>query len=241
MGLPKVKQPIVTTTVPSTKTKVRYRPYTMKEETILLMAKESKNPDDMARAVKQVIQNCLIDEVDVDKLSSFDIEHMMIRVRESSVGERLSLQLPVVKCNRDRCPCMINAEVDLRQVVLDRDPPKLPRIDINEISYLTLKYPTLEALHESATITDPYRRVLTLLARCIHDIYEGDRRLIHNQDYFDDDILAWVETFTADQFEKIGTFFENLPRIRHTIEFQCPVCKERKETVPVEGFEPFFF
>lgn len=241
MGLPKIDHLICTTILPSSKKKIRFRPYLFKEEKILSTAKQSGNVNDMAQAIKQVITNSVLDEIDVDALSTFDVEHLMVRLREASVGEAIPLQLPVKKCSNEKCPCELSGTVDLREVNLDKPVPERPKIPINDSgAFFTLRYPRFGDSTYLATIEDLQLRATTNVALCIDQIVEGDS-VTYAADFELQELIAWVDTFTTKQLEPINKFLREIPGMNKKIEFVCKMKNcEQKDSVTLRGFESFF-
>jgi hypothetical protein len=136
MGLPKVKHPTFNVIVPSTQEKIRLRPFLVREEKILLLAQTSEDPSDISDAIKQVINNCLIDPIDVDVLTTFDMEYVFLKLRSKSVGSVIDLKYTDPTDNNT-----YDLQVNLDDVEIIRDPNHTAKITITKDSGLVLRYP----------------------------------------------------------------------------------------------------
>lgn len=238
MALPRVDRPIFNTILPSTGKTLRLQPYTVKEERIMLMAKESKELKDIATATLQILRACMVDDIDIEKLPAFDIEHLMVRLREASVGEAIPLRMSVPKCDKENCPCEVGAVLNLKELTIDPIVREKNKVKLNENAFMMLRYPSMSHMQEMSTMKTDDERARLMVARCIDQIVDGEQ-VAHPDDYDLKDLLDWVDTFTVDQFDTIIKFFGNMPHIHKEINLKCLRC-DKTEKFEVQGLEPFF-
>lgn len=238
MALPRIDHAVFKTTVPSTGKEIRYRGYTVKEEKLLLMAKESKNATFVVDTFIQVLQNCVVDGTNVSDLASFDIEHMLIRLREISVGETMNMQVKI-ECDDPKCDNIGHASIKLKNIKLSGSPPPKPKLKLSDQLMVTFKYPSMITIKQIAEFDTVSDRAIAMVASCVDQIVQGEE-VYNSKDYSQKELMQWVEGFDSEQFNVISEFMNNLPTLKHSAEFQCNKCK-KKEKVDIEGFDHFFF
>ena len=231
MPLPDIATPIYTLTVPSTKKKVKYRPFLVKEQKILIVALENEDQEQILDAITTTIQNCLQTKVNVKDLALFDIEYLFLQIRARSISEELEVK---VTCADDG-----ETTVDVKFLVNDIK-VNFPKGHTNVIKLsdditVEMKYPDLEyfaKVNFTGTDPDPYE----LMAKCIKRVYVGE------EDYSSftlEESRGWVESLTSSQFDAIQTFFETMPTLRHVLKVKNPKTKKVNEVV-LEGLSDFF-
>ena len=212
MTLPTMNIPTYELEVPSTKKKLAYRPFLVKEEKILLMAME---------------------EDKVDKLPLFDLEYIFLRIRAKSVGEVTKLSL---LCQDDG-ETYVPVEIDLEEIEVEFQEGHTTKIELTEDVGIIMSYPTFEFLDLNIAEAD-VNTLFTLIGNSIHQIYEGET--VHERADFNKKALkTFLESLTSEQFKKVQNFFETMPRLRHTIEIENPKTKV-KNSVTLEGLQAFF-
>ena len=231
MPLPDIATPTYTLTVPSTKKKVKYRPFLVKEQKVLIVALENEDQEQILDAIKTTIQNCLITKVKVEDLALFDIEYLFLQIRARSIGEELEVK---VTCEDD-----METTVDVKFLVNDIK-VNFPKGHTNIIKLtdeitVEMKYPDLEyfaQINFGEKEPDPY----DLMAKCIRRVYVGE------EDYSSftiEESKAWVESLTSSQFDTIQQFFETIPTLKHVLKVKNPKTKVVNEVV-LEGLSDFF-
>ena len=231
MPLPDIATPTYTLTVPSTKKKVKYRPFLVKEQKVLIVALENEDQEQILDAIRQTIQNCLITKTKVEDLALFDIEYLFLQIRARSIGEELEVK---VTCEDD-----METTVDVKFLVNDIK-VSFPKghtsiIKLTDDITVEMKYPDLEyftKINFGAKEPDPY----DLMAKCIKRVYVGE------DDYTPDSVdesKAWVEGLTSQQFDTIQQFFETMPTLKHVLKVKNPNTKVVNEVV-LEGLSDFF-
>ena len=229
MSLPKIKHPIYAITLPSNQLQVNFRPFTVKEEKLLLMAKSSEKSEDIINSIKQVIQNCIIEKIDVNKLATFDVEYIFIKLRSKSVGEIIELEY-----TDNDSPDKILFKVNLDDVAVHHNPDHTNKFIVFDNIGIQMKYPTLEEmkLFEQG-LTD--ENIFKILYRCIDKIYDDDT--VYSE-YTEDELSDFIESLPVEGLEIIKTFFETMPVLQHTVKLKNKQ-GETKEVV-LKGINDFF-
>lgn len=238
MPLPKNPTPIYELEIPSTKKVIKYRPFLVKEEKILIIAMESQDQKQIANAVKSVIANCIVSRgIKVDELSTFDIEYIFLNIRGKSVGEVVDVLITCPDDNTTQVPVSVN--LDDIQVYIN---PEHTR-DIKLAGDLTLrmKYPSLNEFIKTNFNTQQDVGVddtFDLICSCIEQIYNEEESWAAS-DYSKKELYEFVESLTSKQFKNIESFFETMPKLSHTIKIVNPNTKVESEVI-LEGLASFF-
>jgi len=235
MALPVINVPTYSVTVPSTKDKIIFRPFLVKEEKILLLALEDGGDEAIARAIKQIINNCTFEKVEVESLATFDLEFVFLRIRAKSVGETAKVQ---VLCEDDG-ETYVEAEVDLEKVEVDFPKGHTNNIELTDSIKVILNYPDMaemyKGIQEGQTAID---FSLEMMNQSIQQIFDGET--VHERaDFSDKELGVFLESLTTEQFAKLQQFFETMPRLSHTVEVTNPNTK-KKNKVTLEGLNSFF-
>ena len=233
MTLPTMNIPTYELEVPSTKKKLAYRPFLVKEEKILLMAMEEEKEAQLNRALKQVVNNCTFEKIKVDKLPLFDLEYIFLRIRAKSVGEVTKLSL---LCQDDG-ETYVPVEIDLEEIEVEFQEGHTTKIELTEDVGIIMSYPTFEFLDINVAEAD-VNTLFSLIGNSIHQIYEGET--IHERaDFNKKELKTFLESLTSEQLKNVQNFCETMPRLRHTIEIENPKTKV-KNSVTLEGLQAFF-
>ena len=235
MALPVINVPTYKATIPSTKEDVTFRPFLVKEEKILLIALEDGGDAAIAGAIKQIITSCTFEKVDVEKLATFDLEYVFLRIRAKSVGEVAKVQ---VLCEDDG-ETYVEAEVPLEEVEVDFPKGHTNNIKITDDVGVILNYPDMadmyKGMEEGQTTVD---FSIQMIKKSVERIFEGET--VHERADFDDkELTTFLESLTSEQFAKIQQFFETMPRLTHTVTVTNPNTK-KKNKVTLEGLNSFF-
>ena len=232
MALPKIDLPIFELELPSTGEKVKYRPFTVKEEKILLVAQESKEARQEVLASKQIVNNCLI-EKDVSDLAMFDLEYILLILRSKSVNNEIGFNIKDKDTDED-----VKLNLDLDTVTLTRFDGHTNEIKINEDLVLYLKYPTIDEYVKMADLdpSDPLANYYMMVS-CMDKIASEDE--VHNfAEYKTEEVDAFVENFAGQVVKGISLFFETVPKLRHEIKYTNE--KGDDKTFVIEGMKTFF-
>lgn len=237
MALPINSAPTYTLTIPSTGKIVKYRPFLIKEEKSLLIAQQSEDPIVMVESLKDVIKSCIKDEVDVNALATFDLEYVFTQIRAKSVGEIVELFLKCDTCTDEKAVAKVNIDLTQLQVIKSEDHNN--KIDLYEDVGIVLKYPTMDVIKklENATQGD-IESVFSIVTECIDFIYTSSE-VFHAKEQTKEELLEFLNNLTSEQFVKIQKFFETLPRLKHEIDYACPVCGKQHHKI-LEGLNSFF-
>jgi len=237
MPLPKIATPTYELVIPSTKKKIKYRPFLVKEEKVLIIAMESEDTTQIANAVKDVIKNCILTRgIKVEELSTFDIEYLFLNIRGKSVGEEVEV---LVTCPDDgvtKVPMTIN--LDEIEVQIDDNHSKDIRLDDTLI--LRMKYPSMEEFVKNnfvlgdVSVDDTFDIVMS----CIEQVYNEEESW-SAKDCTKKELRDFVEQLSSKQFKEIENFFATMPKLSHTIIVKNPNTGVENEVV-LEGLGSFF-
>jgi hypothetical protein len=237
--LPKVEVPTYELTLPSEDRKIKFRPFLVKEEKILYIAQETGDNKAMIQALKDVVNACTFDTLHIDQLPIFDVEYIFLQLRAKSVAE--------IARFRTICPddgkTYAEAEVDLTKVEVQVDENHTNKVIIDEKRNLgiVLRYPTLknyDYVSSKVVDTNEMDNVFSILIDCIDHIFEGDK-IYPAKDSTKDELKDFVETLPQEAFNKIKTFFDTMPKLKHEIEVTNPKT-EKVSKVMLQGISDFF-
>lgn len=222
MALPKIKHPVFDFVVPSTGKKESFRPFLVKEEKILLMAKTSEESNEILRAVKQVVNNCAINKsFDVDKLAIFDIEYLFMQLRAISVNNIVKVSY---RDNEDQE--VYEFQIDLKNVAV-KFPEKVERVvKVTEDVGIQMRYPPASIFDDKDFFTSGDDAFYELVVRCIDKIYDGED-IFNPSDYSKEEIEQFLDECGIETFEKIQLFMTNVPKLYHKIEYKNKNGNER--------------
>lgn len=211
---------------------LKFRPFLVKEQKILLMAMEENDSKHMVNAMKQVIKNCTYDQVDVEKLPIFEVENIFLRLREKSVGEQIDFR---IKCTDEKCEGLTPITIDLSSVSYNKELPDT-KLRISENVVINMKFPTLKNLDQVQNLEN-IEDNFSFLANCIENI-EADGNIYDTSTTPTEELQAFIESMTNQQFTMLRDFFVNLPKVSKTLEYTCVSCsKEQKRTI--QGLQSF--
>lgn len=229
MGLPKIKHPLFDLTIPSTGKKVKFRPFTVKEEKILLIAQESKDIKDAIQAIKQIINNCVMN-VDVDQLAIFDIEYIFVMLRSKSVNNIVEFQITDPE-TKEKIPM----SVDLSEMKVAKDPNHTNKIYLTNDIILMMDYPVVD--HIELIADEDMNSISELLKKCMNCLVDGDT-VYKFSEYSEEEIDEFFNDLSAESANKIKEFFETMPKLQHEIKYTNS--KGNNKTFVLEGTKNFF-
>lgn len=236
MNLPKISVPTYDLKLPLTKKNIKYRPFLVKEQKILLMAIDSTQ-EFIADNVKQILKNCCLTEINIDKLPVVDIEYFFINLRARSVGEVVSLKY---KCQNEvddkTCGNLLDIDIDLLDINID-DKDINDQIDLTDSIGLKMKYPTYNIINSISKKSDNAELAFDLIASCIDYIYENDE-IFHTKDFSKEELNEFLESLNIDQFNKIKIFFDTIPKLQKNVNIKCNKCGF-DHNIKIEGLESF--
>lgn len=232
MALPKIDLPIFEAELPSTGELIKYRPFTVKEEKILLVAQESEEAMQQIIAIKQVVNNCLIDK-DASELPMFDMEYIILLLRARSVNNTVKFNIMDPDTEEN-----IELELDIDKVKVTKEENHINKVMINDDYALILKYPSIDEFIKITQFdtNDPLASYVIMVS-CLDKVVSEDE--VHDfKDYTAKEIDDFMENISADVVKGIQKFFETMPKLRHEMKYTNK--NEDEKTFVVEGIRSFF-
>ena len=236
MALPKLTTPTYELEVPSTDEKLKYRPFLVKEEKILLMAIESGDNKDIIQAVKDIVSTCTFEKLDISKIPMFDIEYIFLNIRAKSIGEvsKLSLLCP------DDKTTYAPIEVDLTKVQVQVGDDHTNKIELTDDMGMIMTYPTIESFRESGLQVINADNMIDMIGQCILQIYENKGEKVYEaKDQTKKELSEFIESMNTEQFKKVQKFFDTMPKLKHIVKIKNPKTKKTSE-VTLTGLNDFF-
>jgi|TARA_B110000444_G_scaffold51854_1_gene47815 hypothetical protein len=235
MALPKVNTPTYELVVPSTDEKVKFRPFLVKEEKILLIAMEAQEQSGILNAVKDIVKSCTFDKFDVNRAPIFDIEYIFLNIRAKSVGEVSTVNL--------RCPddneTFVQTEIDLTKVDVQITEGHTNKIELTDEMGMILQYPTLDSFTDSTTVINA-SNMLDVIASCVSQIYDKKGEDVYDaKDSTKQEIVDFLESLNSKQFLEIQKFFDTMPKLTHTVTIENPETKVKSD-ITLTGLNDFF-
>ena len=236
MPLPTIVTPSYELNLPSNGKKIKYRPFLVKEEKILILAIESNSMKDISRAIKDVLKNCILTKgVKIDELPTFDIEYLFLNIRSRSVGESIDL---VITCPDDN-ETKVNTQIYIDEIQVKTNKDHNPDIKLDDTYTMRLKYPSLDQfIDENFNFDVDKDNSFDIISSCI-DMVFSDEEAWEAKDCTKKELLEFVERLNSAQFKEVEKFFDTMPQLSHEIEVENPKTKV-KSTVTLEGLASFF-
>jgi hypothetical protein len=241
MPLPKISTPTYELVLPSTGKTIKYRPFLVKEEKILILALESQSTKDITNAIKQVLKDCILTKgIKVEELPTFDIEYIFLNVRGKSVGESLDL---IITCGDDE-ETQVPVTVFIDQIQVEKDPEHTTDIHLDAELVLRMKYPSLDQFiknnfdFSSDQSSSNIEKSLEIIASCIDIVFTAEESW-SAADCTKKELTDWIETLDTQQFKQVENFFDTMPRLSHTVKVVNPKTKVESD-VTLEGLTSFF-
>ena len=233
MALPQLVSPEFTTEIPSTKQKIKFRPFLVKEEKILLMASEGNDPAEMQRAVKSILSNCILTKINVSNLATFDLEYLFLKLRGKSVGEEIELLMK--HSSKSECKHQTTVKMNLDDIKIVGKVSD-GKIMLDDKIGVKLKYPTFDEVAKMSENQSNTEIIYKTMAMLIEYVYTEEE--VYN-DFTDEEMEEWITKLNQKQFAKITDFLANMPKLSQKVEWTCSKCGE-KDTVVLEGLQAFF-
>ena len=240
MALPKLDVPTYEIELPISKKIIKYRPFLDKEQKNLWMALESNESSTIQQNVRDILNNCTLTEgINIDKLPIIDVEYYFINLRSKSVGEIVETRY---RCNNEVeekvCGNIMEASVNLQNIQPYREEEVSPEIQLTDKIMIKMKYPEFGIIKDSLNMEDITEVTFNLISESIEHIYDGDQ-FYYAHEAEPGEMLEFVEGLNQAQFEKVEHFFNNLPKLKETVEMTCSKCGFYHK-IDVEGLENFF-
>ena len=236
MALPKLNTPTYELEVPSTDEKVKYRPFLVKEEKILMIAMESKDNAQIINAVKDIVKSCTFEKVDVSSMPMFDMEYIFLNIRAKSVGEISKIK---VLCPDDKTT-YANVELDLTEVQVQVGDDHTNKIELTDDTGMIMTYPTIDSFLDSGIEKIDANNMLDVIGSCVLQIYENKGEKVYQaKDQTKKELTEFIESMNSGQFRKLQSFFDTMPKLKHTIKVKNPKTKKTSD-VTLSGLNDFF-
>tara|TARA_B100001287_G_scaffold140860_1_gene118526 strand:- start:1395 stop:2114 length:720 start_codon:yes stop_codon:yes gene_type:complete len=238
MPLPKIATPTYELVLPSSDRKIKYRPFLVKEEKLLIIAMESEDQKQITNAIKTVINNCILTRgIKVDKLSTFDIEYLFLNIRGKSVGEEVEVLVTCPDDNKTQVPVII----PLDEIKIIKNPDHKKDIKLDDNLTMRMKYPSLSEfvktnfdIEGSVSIEESFE----LITACVEQIFNEEESW-NSSDFTKKEMIDFLDQLNSKQLKEIESFFDTMPKLSHTIKITNPETKVKNEVV-LEGLSSFF-
>jgi hypothetical protein len=236
MALPRLDVPTYELAIPSTDDKIKYRPFLVKEEKILLIAMESGETKDMLQAVKDIVDECTFNQLNLGTMPMFDIEYIFLNIRAKSVGEVSKLK---VLC-QDDMKTYANVEIDLSEIEVQVEEGHTNKIELTDEMGVIMKYPTIDSFSVNNITDITTDNMLEVIATCIAQIYDKKGEEVYDsKDSTQKELIEFVEQLNTKQFQDMQKFFDTMPTLKHTITVKNPKTKKESK-VTLAGLSDFF-
>ena len=237
MALPRIDVPTYELVIPSTDEKIKYRPFLVKEEKVLLIAMESGKSEDMLQSVKDIVNECTFQKLKLGEMPMFDVEYLFLNIRAKSVGEVSKLR---VLC-QDDMKTYANIEIDLNAVQVEVDSElHTNKIELTDEMGVIMKYPTIDSFSKHKIDDVSASNMLNVIVACIAQIYDKKGEEVYDsKDSTEKELIDFIEQLNTKQFAQIQKFFDTMPSLRHTITVKNPKTKKQSE-VTLTGINDFF-
>jgi hypothetical protein len=235
MALPKLQSQVYELEQPSTGEKIKYRPFLVKEQKVLMMASESGDEKQIRDSLAGIISSCTFEKVDPFTVPMFDVEFLFLRIRGKSVGEKIELNLLCPDDGETRVKTTLNLE----DVGVSQKLGHTSEISITDKIKIIMRYPTLnDMVGMSGEKEAGFDEVLSMMKRCIQEVH--DEETVHCKvDMSESDLTEFIESLTTEQFQGLADFFDTMPKVAHSIDVTNPKTKKKGEVV-IEGIQSFF-
>ena len=238
MSLPKINVPEYSLVVPSTNEEIKFRPFLVKEEKLLLIAQETSDEQALYNAIKNLIKNCCFEKIDIDKLPLFDVEYIFLQIRAKSVGEIAEIK---VICPDDG-ETEVEVKVDLTKIQVHMDEKHNSKIELTDDIGVVMAYPNLASILLKKKVQDKEEsaseQMFSMIQDCMLLIWKGEETF-DAMDYTDKDKRDFLDSLNHNQFEKIQQFFETMPTVKHEVEVTNPKTQVVSK-IEIEGMNSFF-
>jgi len=236
MALPKIDVPIYELTVPSTDEKIKYRPFLVKEEKLLLIAMESGENSDILRAVKDIVDACTFNKMKIGNMPMFDVEYIFLQIRSKAVGEVSTLRVLCL----DDMKTYAKVEVDLNEIEVQVTDEHTNKIELTDAMGVIMKYPTIDSFADNKIEDIAPSNMLDVIVTCIDKIYDKKGEEVYDaKDSTKQELIDFVEQMNTTQFADVQKFFDTMPALSHEITVKNPKTKKESK-VTLNGLNDFF-
>jgi len=231
MALPKLETPVYSLTLPSSGEQIKFRPFLVKEQKLLILVNQDENKNELFDTLKAIVSGCTFNKLIVESLPMFDIEYLFLKIRAKSVGSKISLNLICPDDEETQVP--VDIDIDDIEVQIDEQHTNI--IEVNDDIKLVMQYPILEDMKQLTNSTTI--ELFKIINKCVKELHHGEK-IYNGPDMTEKDLNDFFESMSTEQFDKVNEFFETMPRLRHIIKITNPKTKIESEIV-LEGLESF--
>ena len=236
MALPKLTTPIYELVVPSTDEKIKYRPFLVREEKILLIAMESGASEDVVQAVKSIVEECTFNKLNLGDMPMFDVEYIFLNIRAKSVGEISSLRL---LCPDDS-ETYTEVEVNLSEVIVQVEKEHTNKIELTDEMGIYMKYPTIDSFVKTGITEVTATNMLDVITTCVAQIYDKKGEEVFDaKDQTKEELIEFIEQLNTKQFAELQKFFDTMPKLKHVVKIENPKTKVKSDIL-LQGLGDFF-
>ena len=236
MALPKLTTPIYELVVPSTDEKIKYRPFLVREEKILLIAMESGASEDVVQAVKSIVEECTFNKLNLGDMPMFDVEYIFLNIRAKSVGEISSLRL---LCPDDS-ETYTEVEVNLSEVIVQVEKEHTNKIELTDEMGIYMKYPTIDSFATTGITEVTPVNMLEVITTCVAQIYDKKGEEVFDaKDQTKEELIEFIEQLNTKQFAELQKFFDTMPKLKHVVKIENPKTKVKSDIL-LQGLSDFF-
>ena len=236
MALPKLNTPTYELEVPSTDEKIKYRPFLVKEEKILLIAMESEDNAQIIQSVKDIVSQCTFEKLNVSKMPMFDVEYIFLNIRSKSVGEVSKLK---ILCPDDK-KTYADVEIDLNEVKVQVGDTHTNKIKLTDDMGIIMTYPNIDSFANTGIQDINAGNMLEVIGSCILQIYEEKGEKVYQaKDQTKKELTEFVESMNTGQFKQVQAFFDTMPKLKHEITIKNPKTKKESKIL-LNGLNDFF-
>ena len=233
MALPKLNTLTYELELPSTGEKLKYRPFLVKEQKALMIAQEADDDKLLENTFAQIINDCVLDDIDPYTMPMFDIEYVFLRIRGKSVGEKVKLNLLCPDDEKTR----VDVEIDLEKVDVQMSEDHTNIVNLTKDIKLIMRYPCLKDMtgfDDKGEVSSMF----DMIKRCIYEVHDGDT--VYNKvDISEKELDEFIDSMSTENFEHLTNFFETMPKLQHVIKVKNPKTKKKNE-IQIEGLQSFF-
>ena len=233
MALPKLKTSEYTLTLPSTQEEIKFRPFLVREQKILMIAQESEEDNQIADAMGRLVSDCTFGAVDGNVNPMFDLEYVFLQMRGKSGGNEVKLSLICPDDDETR----VDVDVDLSKVDVQMNLEHSQNIKITDEISINFRYPRLKDIENISAEKGDFEQSIDMILSCIESVQNQDE-LIHRIDMTKDEIMEFIDSMSSEQMESVMQFFETMPKLRHVVEVKNPKTKVKSEIL-LEGMQSF--
>jgi len=236
MALPTINTPTYELVVPSTDEKIKYRPFLVKEEKILLIASESGKQEDIINAIKQIATACTFGKLKIGRMPMFDVEYIFLQIRAKSVGEVSELTLIAPDDKETR----VNVEIDLSEVKVQVQDDHTNKIELTDEMGIYMQYPTVDTFGKSGMTEITASNMLEVISACIAQVYDKKGEEVwESKDSTKKELVDFIEQLSSKQFAEIQKFFDTMPKLKHVVKIENPKTKVKSDIL-LQGLGDFF-